>query len=69
MILFDVCNESYLLKTAESVGVWVFSLRVQQMLARNVAADVIKMFWNISSLDGFGDTDWSRVCALCFIGR
>lgn len=44
MILFDVCNESYMLKTAELAGWWVFSLRVQQMLARNASADVMKMF-------------------------
>lgn len=59
MILFDVCNESYLLKTAESAGWWVYSPRVQQMLAQNVSADVVKMLWNISSLDCCGDTDWN----------
>lgn len=66
MILFDVCNESYLLKTAESTGWWVFSHRVQQMLARNASADVVKVFWNISLWDCCGDTDWNRICALCF---
>lgn len=64
MILFDVCNESYLLKTAESAGWWVFSPRVQQMLTQNVSADVVKMFWNISSLDCCGDTDWDGICVL-----
>lgn len=69
MILFDVCNESYLLKTAASAGWRAFPLRVQQMLARSAYADVVKMFWNISPLDCCGDTDWNRICILRVIAN
>lgn len=40
MMLFDVCNESDLLKKAESVGWWVFAVVADVNI--NVSADVLK---------------------------